>query len=191
MIIQNILDRDYWKDSFSFYDAQSIGRGSSGTVFAVNQNLAIKTFSEDAEGQLDFDRERSIYEDLQKYGGSPFVIKFLEVWEDGLVLERLKCSLRSRLREKSQPPLHVRLRWLVQACNALEFIHDRGIMHGDVGCHNFLVDKRGALKLCDFAGSKREGETARICYETRGQHPDYRVGQPTIKTEIFALVSFG
>jgi len=63
-------------------------------------------------------------------------------------------------------------------------------MHGDVGCHNFLVDKEGHIKLCDFAGSKRKGEIARVCYEVRGEHPDYRVGQPTLATEIFSLVSF-
>ena len=191
MIIQDLSKNGDWKDSFSYYDAQSVGRGSSGTVLAINQDLVIKIFSEDEEGQLDFDRERSIFQDLQRDCGSPYIVKFLEVWEDGLVLERLKCTLRSRLREKSQPSLHVRLRWLIEACQALEFIHDRGVMHGDVGCHNFLVDKKGRIKLCDFAGSAREGETARICYEIRGQHPKYQIGRPTTKTEIFALVRIG
>jgi serine/threonine protein kinase len=192
MIVQSLSKTDgNWKESFSFYDAQSVGRGSSGSVLAINQDLVIKIFSEDEEGQLDFDREREIYYELQRDGGSRYIVKFLEVWEDGLVLERLKSSLRFRLREKSLPKFTVRMRWLVQACKALGFLHARNIMHGDIGCHNLLVDKKGHLKLCDFAGSKRARETARICYEIRGQHPDYRVGQPTAKTEIFALVSFG
>jgi serine/threonine protein kinase len=191
MIFKDISNNDDWKESFSFYDAQSVGRGSSGTVLAINQDLVIKIFSEDEEGQLDLDRERSIFQDLQRDSGSPYVIKFLEVWEDGLVLERLKYTLRFRLREKSQPSPHLRLRWLIEACKALEFIHDRGVMHGDVGCHNFLVDKKGHIKLCDFAGSAREGETARICYEIRGQHPKYQMGRPTKKMEIFALVRIG
>jgi Protein kinase domain len=189
MIIESLSKNDNWKESFSFYDAQSVGRGSSGTVLAIDQDLVIKIFSEDEEGQLDFNREREIYGDLQRDGGSRYIVKFLEVWEDGLVLERLKSTLRSRLRETSRPSVTVRMRWIVQACKALGFLHDRGIMHGDVGCHNLLVHKKGHVKLCDFAGSKREGETARICYEIRGQHPEYLIGHPTIRTEIFALVS--
>jgi serine/threonine protein kinase len=191
MISQELSISDGWKVSFSFYDAQSVGRGSSGSVFAIDQDLVIKIFSEDEEGQLDFDREREIYHDLQRDGGSRYIVKFLEVWEDGLVLERLKSTLRSRLREKFQPSAALRTQWLIEACKALCFLHDRGIMHGDIGCHNFLVDKKGHIKLCDFAGSIRKGETARICYEVRGRHPEYRIGEPTPKTEIFALVSFG
>jgi serine/threonine protein kinase len=189
MIIQELLSNDKWKDSFSFYDAEIVGRGSSGTVLAIDQNLVLKIFCEDDEGQLDFDREREIYNELQRDGGSRYIVNFSEVWEDGLVLERLKSTLRTRLREKSQPSLIIRQRWLVEACNALRFVHDRDIMHGDVGCHNFLVDKNGHIKLCDFAGSRRKGEAARICYEIRGQHPEYQIGEPTSKTEIFALVS--
>jgi serine/threonine protein kinase len=82
------------------------------------------------------------------------------------------------------------LSWVHDACKGLDFLHSKGIMHGDVGCHNFLINGKQHLKLCDFAGSKREGETARICYEVRGQHPDYQSGQPTRVTELFALVSF-
>jgi serine/threonine protein kinase len=190
MISQGLSSNDNWKVSFSFYDAQSVGRGSSGSVFAIDQDLVIKIFSEDEEGQLDFDREREIYHDLQRDGGSRYIVRFLEVWEDGLVLERLKSTLRARLREKFQPSVALRIQWLIEACKAIWFLHDRDIMHGDVGCHNYLVDKKGRIKLCDFAGSSRKGETARICYEMRGQHPEYRIGQPTPETEIFALVSF-
>jgi serine/threonine protein kinase len=189
MILQDLSSNDDWKGSFSFYDAQSVGRGSSGSVLAIDQDLVIKIFSDDEEGQLDFDREREVYHDLQRDGVSRYIVKFLEVWEDGIVLERLEGTLRCRLREKVQPSVALRTQWLVEACRALCFLHDRNIMHGDIGCHNFLVDKKGHIKLCDFAGSKRKGETARICYELRGQHPEYRSGEPTSKTEIFALVS--
>jgi len=189
MIIQNTSNNDHWKDSFNFYDAQSVGRGSSGSVLAIDQDLVIKIFTDDEDGQLDFDREREIYRAIQRDGGSRYIVRFLEVWEDGIVLERLKSTLRFRLREKFQPSKALRTQWLMEACKALCFLQDRSIMHGDVGCHNFLVDKRGHIKLCDFAGSKRKGETARICYEVRGQHPEYQIGEPTQSTEIFALGS--
>ena len=70
MILQDLSSNDDWKGSFSFYDAQSVGRGSSGSVLAIDQDLVIKIFSDDEEGQLDFDREREVYHDLQRDGVS-------------------------------------------------------------------------------------------------------------------------
>jgi serine/threonine protein kinase len=180
---------DSWKSTFDTYDAPSVGRGSSGTVLAINKILVIKVFADDDEGQLDYDRETSIYTELQSEYQSPYIVHFIEEWQSGLVLERLDCSLRLYLRQESQHPMEKVLSWMHDACKGLEFLHSKGIMHGDVGCHNFLVNRQQHLKLCDFAGSKREGELARICYEVRGQHPTYQSGQPTRVTELFALVS--
>ncbi|PVH73776.1 kinase-like protein [Cadophora sp. DSE1049] len=181
------------KFSFDSYDAQCLGRGSSGSVFEFSEGYVIKIFSEDKEGQEDFDRERAIFSELQSQVLSRYIVYFVEAWEDGLILERLCSNLRSRLRDKNQyVKSETRQRWIVEAYRGLEFLHEKGIMHGDVGCHNYLVDHEGHIKLCDFAGSMRRGvrgETARICYEIRGQHPQYRSGEATPKTEIFALGS--
>jgi serine/threonine protein kinase len=187
-VIESVVS-DGWKSWFDSYDAESVGRGSSGTVLAIDEELVIKTYVEDEEGQRDFDRERAIYDILQSEAFSPYIVKFVEEWESGLVLERLSGTLRSHLRDKLPPSEENRAQWILDTCKGLEFLHEKGIMHGDVGCHNFLVDYQGHVKLCDFAGSRRDGETARICYEVRGQHPDYQIGEPTVETEIFGLVS--
>jgi len=189
MTVIKPIANDGWKSWFDSYDAPSVGRGSSGTVLAIDEDLVIKTYVEDEEGQRDFDREKEIFEILQSGSCSPYIVRFFEEWESGLVLERLRGTLRSHLREKLPPAEHDKTQWIMDACKGLEFLHEKGIMHGDVGCHNFLVDYRGRVKLCDFAGSSRDGETARICYEVRGQHPDYQIGEPTVATEIFGLVS--
>jgi serine/threonine protein kinase len=179
-----------WKSTFDAYDAPSIGRGSSGSILAINKSLVIKVFADDDEGQMDLERETSIFEILQTDTRSPYIVNFIEQWQFGLVMERLECSLRTYLRQKSIQSVGKVISWVDDACKGLDFLHTKGIMHGDVGCHNFLVSEELHLKLCDFAGSKREGETARICYEVRGQHPNYQSGQPTRTTELFALVSF-
>jgi serine/threonine protein kinase len=189
MISRSAID-ERWKLTFDSYDAPSIGRGSSGSILAINKSLVIKVFADDEEGQMDLERETSIYEILQADTRSPYIVHFIEQWHFGIVMERLDYSLRVYLRQKPTHSVQKALSWVHDACKGLDFLHSKGIMHGDVGCHNFLINGKQHLKLCDFAGSKREGETARICYEVRGQHPDYQSGQPTRVTELFALVSF-
>ncbi|KAJ7917886.1 kinase-like domain-containing protein [Mycena leptocephala] len=49
------------------------------------------------------------------------------------------------------------------ACG-LEFLHDTGIVHGDLKVANVLVDKRGVACICDFGISRiagRQGFTTR------------------------------
>lgn len=175
---------------FDIYDARCLGTGSSGSVFVYSEEHVIKVFSEDIEGQKDFDREREIFKDLKSQPPSRYIVQFVVAWPDGLILERLCSTLRFQLRDNKQHiTVDTRMCWIVEAQRALEFLHEKGIMHGDVGCHNYLVNKHGHIKLCDFAGSMRKWETTRVCYEVRGQHPEYRIGEATPKTEIFALVS--
>jgi serine/threonine protein kinase len=39
----------------------------------------------------------------------------------------------------------------------MDFIHSRGVIHGDIGLHNLLIHDDGGIVLCDFAGSGMEG----------------------------------
>lgn len=71
-----------WKFDFDFYEARNLGKGSSGSVLEINQGLVIKIFSEDEDGQLDFERELSIYGQLQNGNQCKYIVKFLEVWEE-------------------------------------------------------------------------------------------------------------
>lgn len=188
MSCTKLTSNDHWKFSFDSYNALSVGRGSSGTVLEIDQNLVIKTYINNDEGKRDFSREKEIFDILQKGTPSPYIVRCIEEYDEGLVLERLESTLRSRLRQQ-RTPLNVRSKWTLDCCRGLQFLHQKGVIHGDIGCHNFLVGRSNLVKLCDFAGSKIVGERARICYEVRGQHPDYQSGEPTIATEIFALGS--
>lgn len=42
---------------------------------------------------------------------------------------------------------------MIQAAEALVFIHSKGVIHCDIHPKNFLLDKKLNLRLCDFAGS--------------------------------------
>lgn len=186
--------RDEWKNTFSFTTAKSIGRGASGIVFAINDELVIKAFGRDHEAQSHLAREREIFEKLQGFGTCEYIIHYKEQWASGLVLERLDGTLRDLLNpripsDSCQAQHSSALTWSLECCRGFAFLHDNGIIHGDIGCQNVMVSTTKHAKICDFAGSKIGEEDAWVAYEIRSQHPHHSGNQPTITTEIFAIGS--
>ena len=49
-----------------------------------------------------------------------------------------------------RPPGHEVLRWLGEAASALDFAHEKGVVHRDVKPRNLLFDDRGRLVVADF-----------------------------------------
>ena len=76
------------------------------------------------------------------------------------------------------------MRWAGQLIDGLGYIHSKGVLQADVGCHNLLLDKNDNLKLCDFAGASIDGEKATVIYKRRSRN---NILGPNIATEIFAL----
>jgi serine/threonine protein kinase len=185
---------DSWKDDFTFINATCIGRGGSGIVFVIDRKKVIKAFPCGDEGCKSLERERHVFDRLQRNGYSKHFVRFYEEWASGLVLERCERTLREELMsftEGEQPPFA--MQWSQDICMGLSFLHQNDIYHGDLGCQNIMLDQDNKAKLCDFAGSRlKEGEVwkdAWISYEVRSQHPKYRGQQPNLETEIFALGS--
>ena len=181
-----------WKKTFSIAKAKEVGSGGSGIVYEINKDLVLKAFAGDENGRDDLQRELEIYEKLQSEDGSEFVVKCIGQWSFGLVLERHCVTLRKYLEGRSplSPPPFAR-QLAQDGYGAVQFLQKNGIIHGDVGCKNFLLTIDHRLKICDFAGSKLGDKEAWVSYEARSQHPAL-VGmgkQPTDKTDIFALGS--
>ncbi|KAF4417820.1 serine threonine protein kinase [Fusarium austroafricanum] len=85
-----------------------------------------------------------------------------------------------------------KLRWILEATEAICLLHTAGIIHCDIGPHNFLLDANLSLKIADFSGSSLDGSCAMVCPGVRYRAPnhDWKPGQPpTIKEDLFSLGS--
>jgi len=63
-------------------------------------------------------------------------------------------------------------------------MHNKGIVHANIGCHNWIV-VQDRLKIIDFEGSSIDGEDAGACYEWFScKESSPRISR---KTDIFAF----
>jgi serine/threonine-protein kinase len=89
--------------------------------------------------------------------------------------------------------LRERVRFLVQACEAVQFAHSRLVIHADIKPSNILVDREGRVKLLDFGIARLIGgdpEAGGLPLPMTGAFasPQRLAGQPpTIADDVFAL----
>lgn len=167
-------------DSISFDTPQFLAVGKSGIVYGIDHERILKEFQESDRGEV----ERRVYERL---GSHPNITKLLDIRKDGsLILERGEV-LRTICRSPSANniPIQKKFRWLKHAAEGYQHMHNCGIVHGDVGCHNMILTKKGYLKIIDFEGCSINNEPADSCYEWFS----YRPSMPWVsrRTDIFAF----
>ncbi|KAJ5255392.1 hypothetical protein N7497_007123 [Penicillium chrysogenum] len=167
----------------SFSRANSfIAAGTVSIVYAVDHNNVIKIRPKSGEfEQQAYEIEICSYKRL----GHHKRIASYEVTEEGLILERGTC-LRGMLQSVSAIPWAMKLQWALEAAEGLAYIHSKGIIHADVGCHNIIVDNAKHVKFIDFAGSGIDGEDPLVCYEWCSFKPGLVIG---IYSDIFAFGS--
>jgi len=78
--------------------------------------------------------------------------------------------------------------WPLQATEAIRYIHSKGVVHCDVGIHNFLVQDDGTLALADFGGSRVDGSKSQEAGVPRYKRPTLsRDSDPTEIDDLFSL----
>ncbi|XP_005096198.1 cell cycle serine/threonine-protein kinase CDC5/MSD2 [Aplysia californica] len=86
-------------------------------------------------------------------------------------------------------------KYFTQVVDALLYLHDRHIVHGDVKLENVLIDMQGNAKLCDFGHAQLiPNKSCKRWGGTPEYHaPEYSKGQPVedaFKLESFSLGVF-
>ena len=163
--------------------ASPISRGRMGAVYAakdgtMGRGVAIKSLL-DRSGTTRFEIEARLLSQLDH----PNVVSVVDHFNDRegyfLVMELVDGKdLNDILRSEGNPglPLETVLAYTGQLCDALQYVHDQGIVHRDVKLHNVIRADR--IVLVDF-GVARELD--------RGGPGTVAVGTPRFMApEVFA-----
>ena len=90
----------------------------------------------------------------------PYIVNVLEVFEENntayIAMEHISgCSLKYMLDVERILPEKRVLRYISQIGQALDFVHQKNVLHLDIKPSNILIDKKNNARLIDFGVSKR------------------------------------
>ncbi|MDR1379877.1 MAG: serine/threonine protein kinase [Tannerella sp.] len=124
-------------------------------------SYAVKVHSATGEKLFDKFKEKLIREaNILSDVHHPHIVNVLEVFEENntayIIMEYIRgCSLKYMLDKEGVLSENRVLKYVHQVGNALDFVHDKNIVHLDIKPSNILIDKDDNARLIDFGVSKR------------------------------------
>lgn len=90
----------------------------------------------------------------------PYIVNVLEVFEENntayIAMEYIAgASLRQRMEKEGILSENSMLKYIHQVGEALQFVHEKNILHLDIKPSNILIDSQDNARLIDFGVSKR------------------------------------
>ncbi|MBN9418061.1 hypothetical protein ABS71_04380 [bacterium SCN 62-11] len=178
------------------YELQrQLGEGAFGQVWGAlqkrtGQKVAVKFLHESGSHSWAYFRhELERLRDVSEHPGIVTLIDAdLTAQPPYFVMPWLGQGSLARLPER--PPLSQVLDWFEQMAAALQFTHEKGILHCDLKPSNVLLDGEGRVRLVDFGQARLHGE--RGAFGTFGYMPPEQAEEgsgnsPDIRWDLYAL----
>jgi eukaryotic-like serine/threonine-protein kinase len=139
-----------------------IGQGGMGAVWKatdleLDEVIAIKFLSAqlvDEDALTRFKQEVS----LSRHFNHPNIVRLYDIGtcadQRYITMELLRGQDLSKVMQAAPLDFDRGLALLIQACNALQIVHDQGVIHRDIKPDNFFITDEGVLKVMDFGISK-------------------------------------
>lgn len=124
-------------------------------------SYAVKVHSETGKTLFDKFKEKLIKEaKILSDVHHPYIVNVLEVFEENgtayIAMEYISgFSLKYMMEKEGLLPEKKVLKYVYQIGQALQFVHEKNILHLDIKPSNILIDKNDNARLIDFGVSKR------------------------------------
>lgn len=155
---------------------EPLGRGASSFVYRArnllsNKSVAIKVVDASSElRRVKASKEVRFHRTVTHPGFAQLLEDFSDESSCYLVLEFCeKGELFSLLQKKGKLPEKEAMNFLKPLLEALEWLHSKGIAHGDIKLGNIFLTKDLTPKIGDFGLMKRfevEKESSQLCNQT-------------------------
>jgi serine/threonine protein kinase len=150
-----------------------IGEGGMATVYlahdvALDRDVAIKVLRIDPRLKLSEEAKKETVLRFQQEAQAaarlnhPNIVSIYHVGkrrnQHYIVMEYLKGkSFAQLLKSGMKLPLPILLKQMIQVCVALDFAHQRGVVHRDIKPDNIVLLDDGTVKVTDFGIARIEG----------------------------------